>query len=321
MDKFLEMQMFVAVADAGSLSEAARRLGTTKSAVTERVQQLERRLGASLLERSRPVRTTASGKIFYEHCVRILTEVGAAESTVADVYSSLRGNLRVAIPMAFGMAYLTQMLVRFAGQYPDLCLDIESDDRYANMHDENFDLAIRLGDLQDSNLVAQAMAVNRHLICASPEYLLKNGVPQRPIDLQDHDGLMYANREPSGTWQLPVHGIPQSFRLRTKLRTDSGYHLLEAAKAGLGLAILPSFLASRSIAAGELQIVLPEFSPSGGYVSAIYRRTQRSSPKIQMLVSFLVEQLGTPPIWDRAIEDRLPPLLHIPMQNENLKTA
>ncbi len=117
---------------------------------------------------------------------------------------------------------------------------------------------------------------------------------------------------PHGTWQLLVNGAPQSFRIRTKLSTDSGHHLLEAAKAGQGLAILPSFLAADSIVSDELKIVLPEYSPSGGYVSAIYRKTHRSSPKIQALISFLIEQIGTPPVWDRSIQEFLPANVKLP---------
>ncbi|MDB5964716.1 MAG: LysR family transcriptional regulator [Polaromonas sp.] len=312
MDKFLEIQMFVAAADAGSLSEAARRLGTTKSAVSERLQQLEKRLGTDLLERSRPVRPTATGLIFYEHSVRILGEVGEAEDSVLQVQSSMRGSLRIAIPMAFGMSHLTALLVKFAVRFPGIDLNVESDDRFVNMHDENFDVAIRLGNLEDSRLVAKTISVNRHLICGSPEYLARRGVPLQPADLRDHDGLMYSNREPHGAWQLPVQGVPQPFRLQPKLCTDSGHHLLEAARAGLGLAILPSFLASGAIAADELQVVLPAHAPSGGFISAIYRTSHRGSPKIQSLVSFLIGQIGTPPVWDQAIKAKLPLLAASP---------
>jgi DNA-binding transcriptional LysR family regulator len=311
MDKFSEMQMFVSVVDASSVTVAARRLGTTKSSVSERLTQLERRLGTILAERGRPVRPTLAGSIFYEHSVQILAEVNAAENAVAAARSSLSGSLRVAVPMAFGIRYLPPMLAQFAMRYPDLCLDTESDDRYVNMHDENFDMAIRLGNLRDSTLVAQPIARNRHLICASPAYLSTRGVPQSCDDLQEHEGLLYSNREPQGTWQLPVDGTIQSFRIRARLRTDSGHLLLAAARAGLGLAILPTFLAAEAIAANELQIVLPQHSPSGGSISAVYRKTHRSSPKIRALLAFLTEQIGAPPVWDRSIGTQLAALADV----------
>ena len=312
MDKFSEMQMFVSIVDASSVSEAARRLGTTKSAVSERLKQLEQRLGTVLLERGRPVHPTAAGHIFYEHSVQILTTVEAAENAVSANSSSLAGMLRIAVPTTFGTRYLATMLALFACQYPDICLDTVSNDQYVNMQDENFDLAIRLGNLKDSTLVGQSMGENHHVICASQAYLNSRGIPQAPEDLHGHDGLLYANREPQGMWRLPVDGKYQSFRIRTRLRTDCGYQLLAAAKAGLGLAILPTFLAADAIAANELQIVLPHHLHSGGFISAVYRKTHRSSPKIRALINFLIEQIGTPAVWDRPILARLAALADTP---------
>ena len=305
MNKFSEMHLFVTVVDAGSMSEAARRVGKTKSVVSLRLQQLEKRLGTSLLERGRYLRVTDAGKIFYAHCVRILDDVSEAEDAVVAGEASMRGHLRIAAPMAFGIRYAAPMLAVFAAKHPELRLDIASDDRYVNLHDENYDLAIRLGTLPDSSLLAKPIAINRHLICASPAYLLARGVPQHPAELHDHDGLLYVNREPQGMWQLPVDGELLSFRIRSRMRTDSGHQLLAAAKAGLGLAILPTFLAAESIAAGDLVIVLKPFSPSGGSVSAVYRQSHRASPKVHALVESLIEQIGQPPVWDRIIADHL----------------
>lgn len=305
MNKFVEMQLFVTVVDAGSMSEAARRLGSPKSVVSERLQQLERRLGIALLVRGRKMGITDPGQVFYAHCVRILAQVCEAEDAVLDAQASMRGQLRVAAPMAASVRYLGPMLARFAARYPDLRMEIDLSDRYVNMHDENYDVAIRMGNLQDSTLVARPITVNRHLVCASPAYLAARGMPRDPADLSEHDGLLYGNREPQGTWQLMVKGKLDSFRIRSRLCTDSGHQLLEAAKAGLGLAILPTFLAADAIAAGELQIVLPACSPSGGAVSAIYRQSHRASPKIRTLVDFLAEQIGDPPVWERPIRAEL----------------
>ncbi len=305
MNKFAEMHFFVTVVDAGSMTQAARRLGTTKSMVSQRMQQLEQRLGIGLLARGRLTRVTEPGRIFYAHSVRILADVGEAEDAVLAGQASMRGHLRVAAPMAFTARYAAPMLAGFAKLYPELRLDIDSDDRQVNLHDENYDLALRLGALRDSSLVAKPMAPNRHVICASPAYLAERGVPLAPGDLHAHEGLLYANREPQGTWQLPVDGELASFRIRCRIRTDNGFQLLEAAKAGLGLAILPTFLAADAIAADALRIVMPAFAPSGGALSAIYRKSHRASPKIQALVNFLTERIGRPPIWDRAIQAQL----------------
>ncbi|EYS93143.1 LysR family transcriptional regulator [Cupriavidus sp. SK-4] len=305
MNKLSEMHAFVAVVDAGSITEAARRLGTTKSVISQRVQLLEQRLGAVLLQRGRGAAPTEAGQVFHEYCVRILAEVGEAEDAVLAANTSLRGSLRLAAPMAFSMQYLGPMLSAFSLRYPELRLDVESDDRYVNLHDGNFDVAIRMGQLPDSSLVARPIAPNLHLICASPGYLAAHGTPAHPTDLRHHEGLLYSNREPHGMWQLPVQGELQSFRIRGRLRTDSGHHLLAAACGGLGLAILPAFLAAQAIAAGELCIVLPGYQPSGGQISAVYRRSHRASPKIHALADFLAAQIGQPPIWELAIADHL----------------
>jgi DNA-binding transcriptional LysR family regulator len=287
------------------MSEAARRIGKTKSVVSLRLQQLEQRFGTSLLKRSRYLRVTELGKIFYTHCVRILDDVSEAEDAVVEGEARMRGDLRIAAPMVFGMLYAAPMLAAFAFRHPELRLDIESDDRYVNLHEESYDLAIRIGTLPDSGLLAKTIAINRHLICSSPAYLLKRGVPQHPADLHEHDGLLYVNREPQGMWQLPVDGELLSFRIRSRMRTDSAHQLLAAAKGGLGLAILPTFLAAEAIAAGELVIVLRQFSPSGGSVSAVYRQSHRASPKVHALAEFLIEQIAQPPVWDRIIADHL----------------
>lgn len=305
MNKFIEMQLFVAVVDAGSMSEAARRLGMTKSVVSERIQQLEQRLGICLLVRGRKMSVTDPGQIFHAHCVRILADVGEAENAVLAAQASMRGQLRVAAPMAASVRYLGPMLAMFACKYPDLRMEIDSADRQVNMHDDNYDVAIRMGNLHDSSLIAKRMTINRHLICASPGYLAERGVPRLPGDLHEHEGLLYGNREPQSTWQLPAQGRVQSFRIRNRMRTDSGHQLLDAAKAGLGLAILPTFLAADAIASNELQIVMPAFSPSGGWVSAIYRKSHRASPKIHTLVNFLAEQIGHPPVWEQNIQEHL----------------
>ncbi|MGL3337798.1 substrate binding domain-containing protein [Pseudomonas aeruginosa] len=147
-----------------------------------------------------------------------------------------------------------------------------------------------MGRLEDSSLVARIITDNHHLICASPGYLERHGVPRHPEDLQLHDGLMYYNREANGFWKLPYNGRQESFRMR--IRTDSGHHLLESAKAGIGIAILPTFLASDALLAGELVPILLPCSPSGGHISVVYRKTIRTPQKILALSSFLEEEIG-----------------------------
>lgn len=303
MNKLSEMHAFVAVVDSGSISEAARRLGSAKSMVSQRIQQLEKRLGCILLERGRQTRLTESGEVFYRHCTGILADIENAENAVLTSQSSVRGELRIAAPMAFGMRYLTPILASFAKQYPELSLDVEFDDRRVNLHEEGFDAAVRIGELPDSSLVAKIITPNRHIICASPDYLNAHGTPQTPQDLAQHFALLYVNREPHGMWTLPVNDTVESFRVRCRMRTNCGHQLMEAAKAGLGLAILPTFLAAQAIVDGELIEVLAPYAPRGGNISVVYRQSQKGSHKLHAFSSFLSEQIGNPPIWDQMLEN------------------
>ncbi|KSP83151.1 LysR family transcriptional regulator [Pseudomonas aeruginosa] len=304
MNKFAEMTTYVSVVEASSFSEAARRLGTTKSQVSQRIRQLEQRLGCILLNRTRPLSLTEAGSTYYEHSLRLLQELERLEERLAEPEAGLRGQLSLSAPLAFTPRYLAPMLARFAERYPQLRVDVQADDRMVNLQDPHFDMALRLGRLGDSCLVARPITANRHLICASPDYLERHGVPRHPEDLQRHDGLVYYHREPGGMLSLPLDGQQASFRVRVRMRTDSGHQLLEGARAGLGLAILPSFLAADALLAGELLPVLEAYTPSGGHVSVVYRKTRKTSQKILALGRFLEEEIGDPAPWDRLLIER-----------------
>ncbi|SMG02932.1 Transcriptional regulator, LysR family [Burkholderia singularis] len=301
MNKFSDMSTFVAVVESGSFSEAARRIGTTKSIISQRIQQLEKRLGCTLLRRGRQLQLTEPGRGFFEQSKQLLQELERIEEAVRDADASLRGTLKLAVPSTFVTHRLAPLMARFSANYPALCVDIEAEDRLSNLQNGHFDVAIRIGKLADSNLVARTLTTNHHVICASPAYLARRGVPVHPSDLLQHDGLIYLNREPNGMWSLPLDGVQQSFRIRIRMRTDSGYQLLSSTLAGLGLAILPTFLAADALLAGELVPVLSGYMPSGGQISALYRKAIRTPPRIQALIEFLTDEIGQPASWDAAL--------------------
>jgi DNA-binding transcriptional LysR family regulator len=298
MNKLSEMECFVTVVEAGSISEAGRRLGSAKSVISQRVQQLEQRLGTTLFERGRSIRLTESGEDFYLNCVRILADVSDAEDAVQEVHSRLSGNLRLAIPTSFGMGYLTPIMAGFAAHYPDLRLDLEFDDRHINLFEENFDAIIRIGESGNSSLVSKVLAQNRYVICASPAYLAQHGTPLTPADLPQHFALFCTHRDVHGSWALTVDDRVETFRLRRRMRVNCGLQLLEATKAGLGLAVMPVFLAADALAAGQLCAVLNSYVPRGGNISLLYRRSQRVPLKLEALSNFLTEQIGNPPSWE-----------------------
>ncbi|MBN3762087.1 LysR family transcriptional regulator [Burkholderia sp. Ac-20365] len=301
MNKFVDMATFVSVVDASSFSEAARRLGTTKSIVSTRIRQLERRLGCALLERDRPLRVTLAGGVFYESASRVLHDVRLAEESVQDAQCSLRGPLRISVPLALLARYLGPILSAFADRHAELQLDIDTQDRAISMQDGQYDVMIHTGELPDSSLVARTITTYHSLICASPAYLDRYDIPRHPRDLANHFGVNYYNREPNGMWSLLVDGKRQSFRVRTRLRADSEHMLLEGARAGLGLAILPTFIAGDFLLSGDLIAVLQDYAPQGGQLSVVYRKAVRTPPKINALIEFLSAHIGDPANWDAPL--------------------
>lgn len=300
-NKFAELHTFVMVVDACGISEAARRLGVSKAIVSRRIQLFEKRLNACLLERGHKLHVTPAGKQLYEGAIHILDELTHAEEAIKSTTAEFSGELRIVVPTVFGPRYLSPILTLFAKQYPEIHLDIEASDNVASSFDENFDIAIRISTPPDSSLIATPFAENRQVICASPDYLAKRGMPLHPRDLGDHDGLLYTPRESGGHWRLLVDGQKATFSIRRRFRTNSDFQLLDAARQGLGLAILPTFHAAEAIVAGDLQVVLESFTPDAGWISGFYRTSRRGSMKIQALVQFIRQHLDKPPRWDKAI--------------------
>jgi DNA-binding transcriptional LysR family regulator len=297
-----DMVAFVAVVETASFTEAARRLTTTKSVISRRVSDLERELGTPLLDRSaRSVRATEVGAVYYAKCVRILESIGAATDFVAGFNSLVRGRLRVALPESFNGALIAPLLNEFAERYPEVLLDIQADDEYANLGDSHFDVAIRVGRLGEANLVARPLASFRQWLCASPDYLRAHGVPQSPDDLAEHHGLIDASGEGHGGWQLWIDGESRSYRVRERIRSNSSEQLVLAACAGLGIVQASSILAADAIVSGRLRIVLPQCAPPARQISIVYPSSRRASQKVQTLLSFLSERIAVVASWDERI--------------------
>lgn len=303
MVEFADMAALVAVVETASFTDAARRLGTTKSVVSRRIAELEKELGAPLLDRSsRSVRATEVGAVYYAKCVRILESVGAANDFVAGHNQLVRGRLRIAVAGDVGARLLLPLLDEFAGKFPEVLFEVEADTHDANLSESHFDLALRVGRLGDSALVARPLTSFRRWLCASPAYLQAQAAPQTLSDLAGHDGLLDALADGNGFWQLQAGGEVQACRVRERLRSSSATHLCDAAIAGLGIALLPAPIAADAIGAGRLRVLLPQHAPPPEPVSLVYPKSRRSSPKVQSLLGFLAERIADPPPWDAAIE-------------------
>ena len=301
MDSISGMITFARVVEANSFSEAARRLGISKSAVSKQIARLEDRLGARLLNRTtRRISPTEVGAAFYERCARIVAEVEEAELAVTRLQAEPRGVLRVNAPMSFGILHLAPAIAVFMKRYPDLEIDLTLNDRFVDLIDEGYDLAIRIGTMADSSLIARKLAPSRLVACAAPAYLRRHGLPATPRDLAEHDCLVYSLATVGDLWKFSdADGKPQPVRVTARLKVNNGDVMRDIAVAGLGLTVLPTFIAAKALEAGTLVPVLTDHRLPETAVSAVYPQNRHLSPKIRVFVDFLAGRFGSEPYWDR----------------------
>ena len=291
MDRFEEMQTFIRVVRAGSLTAAAERLNIAKSAVSRRLADLEARLGVQLLTRTtRRLNLTESGRQYYERCQTILADMEEAELAITSGDIELNGTLRIAAPLSFGITHLSPVLNEFLRLHPQLKLDLDLNDRTLNFMEEEVDLAIRIGHLSDSSLVARKLATARFIVCASPDYLARHGVPSQPSQLEQHTGLSYSYAD-SPFWHFVGHdGRDIAVRVYERIRANNGDVLLTAAIDGLGILMTPSFIGNDAIQQGKLIPILTDYSPPNRDIYAIYPRQRYLPQRLRVLIDYLVER-------------------------------
>jgi DNA-binding transcriptional LysR family regulator len=299
MDRFDEMQTFVRVVESNGISAAAERLGMAKSAVSRRLQELENRLGVQLLQRTtRRISLTEDGRQFYERCLRILDELEEAEQSLSSEQQRVHGRLRVAAPLSFTLRHLTPLLNEFMQRYPAIRLDLDVEDRQVNLLEEGVDLAIRIGKLDDSSLVAKRLVPVQMVLCASPDYLAAHGEPKQPEDLQHHIGLSYGHVSDQRQWTLFDHsGRAHLLRPNIRLRANNGDLLLASLLANLGVAIMPTFICHQELAEGRLQRLLPDYRAEESAAYALYPSRRHLPRRVRVFIDFLAERLGGQPPW------------------------
>lgn len=303
MDRLSNIQTFVTVIESGSFSAAAERLGIARSMVSRRVVALEQHLGVQLLQRTtRSLSLTEPGRQFFERAVRLLADLDEAEQSVADDAAELRGRVRLAAPLSFGLHHLVAALNDFLLAHAEVELDLDLNDREVNLVEEGFDLAVRIGKLRDSTLLARRIGTARFVTCASPAYLERNGTPRSPADLADHVGLHYANIPPRQAWQFgDVGNVAQAAVPRLRVRANNGDALAAAAAAGLGLITSPTFIAWERVRGGELVPVLEDFPRPPVGIYAVYPPGRLMPRRVQVLSEHLANRFGDLPYWDRAL--------------------
>jgi DNA-binding transcriptional LysR family regulator len=304
MDKFEDIQAFIAVVDAGSFTAAAERLGSAKSAVSRRVSALEERLGVQLLHRTtRVLNLTDTGRSFYEHGTRILADLAEAEAAVQQEHSELRGTLRLALPLSFGVRHMCGPIATFSKQHPRVRFDLDLNDRRVDLIEDNFDVALRIGRLSDSSLIARRLFDVRAVVCGSPHYLTIHGKPETPADLKDHQCLVYSNLIDPDKWGYEDQsGNKGVVKVDSILSASSGDFLCNAAAHGMGLVIQPTFIAAAAIRSGKLIPVLSDYVWPISPAYAVYPPTRHLSYRVRAFIDFLAEKFAGTPQWDRECE-------------------
>jgi DNA-binding transcriptional LysR family regulator len=303
MARLEDMETFVRVVEAGSISGAADRLGIAKSAVSRRITDLEERLGAQLFRRTtRKLSMTDTARRYYERCILILADIQEAEQAVLDEHATLRGSLRVAVPLSFGLLHLGPAIEAFMEQHPDVEFDLDFNDRQVDLLSEGFDVALRIADLPDSSLIARRLAPIHLIACASPAYLALHGTPTTPDELGDHDCLTYSNMVNPGVWRyVSPDGKQSSVRVHSRLQANNGDFLCQAAIAGQGITRQPSFLVYKAIEQGQLVPLLCDYGWHSVNAYAVYPQTRHLSQRVRAFVDFLVERFSGVPYWDEFL--------------------
>ncbi|MDF1632098.1 LysR family transcriptional regulator [Mycoplana sp. MJR14] len=290
---------FVAIVEGGSISEAARRLRLSKSVVSERLAELEKALGGLLLHRTtRRLTLTEDGAAFLERARRITREIEDAAADMSERRGTLAGPLRIAAPVTFGRMHLGPALYPFLRDHPELELTLDIDDRRVDAASDGYDAVIRNGPIADSRLVAWKLAPSRRLLSASADYLARFGVPRTLQELENHRGIFYTNRGVAD-WRFQTANGAAIVRARLALGMNNGDMLRDAAVAGLGIALLPAFIAGPAIREGLLQEIEIDHKPEPEFIYMAHPQGRNPSAKLRAVADHLRTAFGNPPYWDR----------------------
>lgn len=289
MDRFLEMQTFSAVVDAGSFVRAADALSMSKAAVSRYVSDLEARLGVRLLHRTtRRLSLTEEGLVFHARCKELLAGLEEAEGELSSRNVVASGLLRINAPVTFGIHHLAPLWGEFIARHPKVTLDVTLSDQIVDLVEEGYDLAIRIATLPSSTLVSRRLASTRMVLCATPKYLAQHGTPRQPSELAQHAVIAYSYWSTKDEWHFdgPHGGV--SVRTQPRIRTNSGETCRAAALAHQGIVLQPSFLVGADLSAGSLIELMPEYSAIKLGIYAVYPTRKHLSPRVRALIDFLV---------------------------------
>lgn len=302
MQNLTDIAIFVKVVELSSFTAAADALEMSQPVVSKAVTRLEEKLGARLLNRTtRRLSLTEAGAELYRRSGSALREIENAELEIARFQTEPRGTLRVSAPMSFSILQLGPAIQTFMDRYPGVTVELHMDDRRVDLVEEGFDVAIRIANLRDSNLVARKIAPTRQVICASPAYLAKHGTPERPEDLLEHNCILYSLLSTPREWRLvDPEGQEHVVPVNGTLHSNNGLVNRAAAIAGGGVLLLPTFYLGDQLRSGELKPVLCKFKPREIAVYAVYPERRNLMPKVRAFIDFVAATFGPEPPWEKG---------------------
>lgn len=294
MSRLTEMEAFATVVEEGGFTDAARKMGMSKSTMSKHISALEQRLGARLLSRTtRRVNPTEIGLAYYDRASRILNDAGKADALVAQLHAVPSGALHICAPPDFGIHRLAPLMGEFLADYTDISVNLEFNQQDVDLIADGFDLAVRVGEQKDSSLRARKLCETEFRLVASPAYLNQHGHPRQIGDLVDHALLHYSNRPGLNVWKLTT---PEGERVQVRagggLSVNDGQTLLQAVVSGMGIALLPDFLFAEALAKGAVVEVLPALPSEKQSVYAVFPPGQFTQPKVRAFINFLAASLG-----------------------------
>jgi len=293
MDRLTSMQIFVRVVEKGGFSAAAEEARISPTMVGKHVRQLEEQLGVRLLNRTtRRQSLTEIGQLYFERCKQALLEIEAADASVKQMQLLPRGVLRVTAPATFGGQMLAAVVRAYLERYPDVELDLSLNDRVVDLVEEGFEVAIRIGALPDSTLVARPLQPYRALVCAAPEYLARCGTPQTPQQLRDHNCMSFVHGNHYNRWRFSKDGVEQEVEVHGNFRANNGLALRTAALNGIGIIMQPEALLCGEIAAGRLRRLLAGYELEHRAMHIVVASNRKMTPKLTSFIEFVVEHFG-----------------------------
>ena len=288
MDKLNAISVFCKVIETQSFTQAANQQNISVAMASKLVSQLEEHLKTRLLQRTtRKIVPTEAGMLYYQRCQAILLDLSEADSSISNMATSLQGNLLISMPRDFGLLYISPNLPKFIELHPNLHVEIEFEDKRVDLVAEGYDLALRIGYMQDSSLVARKISSSPMHFVASPSYLEARGIPLTPDDLEYHQGLLYKSSLNQVHWQSTKANQIQRYKIQSKVVSNNGMALLEMTKAGLGISNAPDFFVKDALASGELVEILSEYKQKPLDIYVVYPNRRHLPAKVRALIEFL----------------------------------